>query len=70
MNPYVKDVRPLDNYQLELTFENDEQRLFDVSPYLQRGIFVRLQDRITFQAARVVADPCTTRSTITPGWRC
>ena len=34
MNPYVKDVRPLDNYQLELTFENDEQRLFDVSPYL------------------------------------
>ena len=55
MNPYVKDVRPLDNYQLELTFENDEQRLFDVSPYLQRGIFVRLQDRITFQAARVVA---------------
>ena len=30
MNPYVKDVRPLDNYQLELTFENDEQRLFDV----------------------------------------
>ena len=70
MNPYVKDVRPLDNYQLELTFENDEQRLFDVSPYLQRGIFVRLQDRITFQAARVVADPGTTRSTITPGWRC
>ena len=55
MNPFVKDVRSLDGYQLELTFENDEKRIFDVSPYLQRGIFVRLKDRAVFQSARVVA---------------
>jgi hypothetical protein len=30
-------------------------RIFDVKPYLHRGIFVRLQDRALFQAARVVA---------------
>ena len=55
MNPYVKQVRPLEDYQLELIFENGEQRIFDVNPYLQRGVFVRLQNRATFQAVRVVA---------------
>ena len=55
MNPYVKQVRPLKDYQLELIFENGEQRIFDVKPYLKRGVFVRLQNRATFQAVRVVA---------------
>ena len=55
MNPYVKYVRPLDVYQLEVIFENSEHRLCDVKPYLQRGVFVRLQNHSTFQAVRVVA---------------
>ena len=55
MNPYVKQVRPLEDYQLELIFENGEQRIFDVKPYLQRGVFVRLQNLAAFQAVRVVA---------------
>ena len=44
MNPYVKRVRPLDDYQLEVEFENGERRLFDMKPYLQRGVFVRLRE--------------------------
>ena len=55
MNPQVRQVRPLENYQLELTFENGEQRIFDAQPYLRKGVFVRLQDRDAFRAARVVA---------------
>lgn len=55
MNPYVKRVRPLEDYCLEVVFENGECRVFDVKPYLQRGIFVRLQNYATFQAVRVVA---------------
>ena len=55
MNPYIKHVHPLDDYQLELVFENGERRTFDAKPYLQRGVFVRLRDRSIFQAARVVA---------------
>ncbi|MDE0553241.1 MAG: DUF2442 domain-containing protein [Candidatus Poribacteria bacterium] len=55
MNPFVKQVRPLENYQLEVIFENDERRIFDVKPYLKRGVFVRLQNRATFQVVRVVA---------------
>lgn len=55
MNPYVKQVVALDDYRLEIVFENGERRIFDMKPYLQRGVFVRLQNRATFQAARVVA---------------
>ncbi len=55
MNPYVKHVRPLEDYQLEVIFENGEHRIFDMTLYLQRGVFVRLQNRAAFQAARVVA---------------
>ena len=55
MNPYVRRVRALDDYQLALEFENEEQRIFDMKPYLRRGIFVRLQNFALFQAARAVA---------------
>ena len=55
VNPYVKHVRPLADHRLELLFENGERRIFDAKPYLQRGIFIRLQNPVAFQAARVVA---------------
>lgn len=55
MNPQVKDVRPIENYQLEMVFENGERRIFDVKPYLDLGVFVRLQNQAVFQAVRVVA---------------
>lgn len=55
MNPYVKSVRALDDYELEVSFENGELRRFDLKPYLGRGIFVRLRDCGLFQLPRVVA---------------
>ena len=55
MNPQVKQVYPLEDYRLEVIFENGEQRLFNMKPYLQKGVFVRLQNRAVFLAARVVA---------------
>ena len=55
MNPYVASIRPFGDYCLEIVFDNGEHRIFDAKPYLYRGIFVRLQDRAVFQAARVVA---------------
>ncbi|WP_227762490.1 DUF2442 domain-containing protein [Zhaonella formicivorans] len=30
----VKGVEPLNDYQLLLTFENGEKRIFDMKPYL------------------------------------
>jgi hypothetical protein len=55
MNPRVKSVRALDDYQLEVSFDNGELRIFDVKPYLSRGIFVRLRDRSLFEAVCMVA---------------
>ena len=55
MNPYVKRIRPVDGYLLELLFQNGERRVFDLKPYLNRGVFVRLQNPAVFRAARVVA---------------
>lgn len=54
MGPLVRHVRPLDGYRLELEFDNGERRIFDVAPYLDRGVFRQLRDG-RFAAARVVA---------------
>jgi hypothetical protein len=55
MNPYVKTAKALPDYQLALLFENGETRIFDVRPYLQRGVFAQLENLARFRAARVVA---------------
>jgi hypothetical protein len=55
MNPYVRSVRPQDNYLLLLTFENGEKRIFDLKPYLNTGVFARLKSAALFKTARVVS---------------
>lgn len=55
MNPYVTEVKPLPDFQLLLTFENGETRIFDSKPYLNRGVFARLVDAGKFNSAHVVA---------------
>jgi hypothetical protein len=55
INPYITQVRSVDNYRLHLTFETGEERIFDVTPYLDRGIFASLKDPKVFATVRVVA---------------
>jgi hypothetical protein len=52
----VKAVEPQENYRLLLTFENGEQRWFDVKPYLDKGIFRELQQPEKFNSVRVSFD--------------
>ena len=52
----VKDVKPRQDYKLILTFENGEKRLFDMSPYLDLGIFKELRDKNMFNTVRVSFD--------------
>ena len=52
----VKEVKPLDEYKLLLTFENDEVKLFDMNPYLGKGIFKELKDISLFKSAKVNFD--------------
>lgn len=53
MNPRVKEVIPADDFQLKITFENGEKKLFDVKPYLQIGVFKELNDENLFKTVQV-----------------
>lgn len=55
MSPRVRAVRALEDYELEIDFDNGEVRRFDVKPYLGRGVFVRLRDVGAFRNVRAVA---------------
>jgi len=52
MNPRVTDVKPLENYNLHLWFRNGEQGVFDVKPYLEKGIFKALKDIVMFNSVK------------------
>lgn len=52
MNPRVKDVKPNSDYTLTLTFTNGEVRVFDVKPYLDKGIFKELKDKSLFNSVK------------------
>jgi len=52
----VKNVKPLPDYKLLLKFENDENRLFDVQPYLNMGKFSELKDVSLFNSVKVSFD--------------
>ena len=55
MQPLLKNVTPSRDYKLELELSNGERRLFDVTPYLDKGIFAQLKDWNYF--SRVQAHP-------------
>jgi len=58
MNPEVISAEPEFNcesnhYKLKICFKNDEEKLFDVKPYLNKGIFSELKDQAYFKQVRV-----------------
>ncbi len=53
MNPHVIGVEVKSGYILQIAFANDEIRLFDATPFLEKGIFNELKDRNYFQQVRV-----------------
>jgi hypothetical protein len=52
----VKDVKPLKNYELLLSFDNGEMRIFDMKPYLNKGIYKQLKDVTMFESVKVSFD--------------
>lgn len=52
MNPRVKKVSPNPDYTIDLTFENGENKVFDVKPYLNKGIFIELKDLKVFNSVK------------------
>ena len=54
MNPRVKEAHPNSDYTLSLVFDNGEEGVFDVSPYLDKGIFSQLTDKKIFNSVKPV----------------
>ena len=52
----VKEVKPLSNYNLLLKFDNNEERIFDVKPYLEIGKFQELKDKKLFKSVKICFD--------------
>lgn len=52
----VLSVTPKENHLLELKFNTGEVRLFDASPYLEKGVFMKLKDKKLFNQAYVAFD--------------
>lgn len=52
----IKSVKPLENYHLLITFENNEKRIFNMSPYLDKGIFKQLKNEDLFNTVKVCFD--------------
>lgn len=52
MNPRVKSVNPTKDYLLEIVFNNNEKKMFDVKPYLNFGLFSELKELELFQSAK------------------
>lgn len=54
MVPKIIRVDPKPKYKLHVQFKGEGKRLFDVKPYLNKGIFKELRDDRYFNKARVV----------------
>jgi hypothetical protein len=52
----IKDVRPIPDFRLILTFSNGERRTFDMNPYLNLAVFQELNDIALFNKVRVSFD--------------
>ena len=53
MSPKAINVEVIDNYELKVTFDNGEIKIFDVKPYFGHKVFDELKDEKVFKTVRV-----------------
>ena len=49
-------VKAVENYQLKLTFENNEIRIFDMKPYLDLKVFQPIKNPNIFKQVHIAFD--------------
>ncbi len=54
---HIVSVVPTDDYMLELTFDGNEERLFDLKPYLRGSLFRPLTNEQLFKKVEVSEQP-------------
>lgn len=52
----IKKVEVLSDYRLLLTFDNNEKRIKDMKPYLNKGVFQKLKDKDLFNKVKISYD--------------
>ncbi len=52
-SPKIIDIKPLDDYQLLVTFEEGSIKRYDCIPLLQKTIFQLLSDKLIFCSVRI-----------------
>ena len=50
----IKEVKALDNYKILVTFDNNEKRIKDMKPYLEKGIFRKLKDKVFMKQVQYI----------------
>lgn len=53
MRPKAIDVKVLKDYKLEIKFDNNEKRIFDVKPYFKFKRFNELKDKNAFEKVKI-----------------
>jgi hypothetical protein len=51
----IKSVEPQNDYKLLLTLDDDRRGIFDMKPYLEKGIFKQLKNIEMFNTVRPFA---------------
>lgn len=53
MRPRAIDVKPLPNYEILITFNNNEKKIFDVKPYMNFKPFEELKNIALFNTVKI-----------------
>ena len=53
MRPKAINVKVLNNYNIEITFDNKEKRILDITPYIKFKIFQQLKEKDNFMKVRI-----------------
>ena len=52
----ITSVKPLPEYRLEIEFETEEIKIFDMKPYLEIGMLQQLKNELIFKTVHVSFD--------------
>ena len=53
LQPKIIEVKPLQNYMLHLKYDTNEEKVFDVTPYIDGEWFGKLKDEHYFKTVKV-----------------
>lgn len=52
----IISVKPLEDYRILLIFSNNEKRIKDMKPYINKGVFKKLKDKNFFNTVHISFD--------------